>query len=272
MLIGLITMTTLARKFLLPTNTTPRHYEALRAYFVEGASTSEVARRFGYSPGSFKTLCVALRKNPDRAFFLPDRRGAPKDASKIDRNKRIVTLRKQQNLSAHEIARWLTREGDPISETAVQRILKAEGLPKLWRRTAEERRSAVRLQRAAIAGHRALDLSPRKLHTDFGGLFLIAHDLARIGIDQMLHQMPGSRQIPARCAFRALLALKLWGIGRPSHLSADVLDEGLAARGAGSGGVNWGRRTCRVYGADRAGKVDGSVWRFQLTCEVRAAA
>ena len=44
----------------------------------------------------------------------------------------------------------------------------------------------------------------------------------------MLHQMPGSRQIPARCAFRALLALKLWGIGRPSHISADVLDEGLA--------------------------------------------
>ncbi len=34
--------------------------------------------------------------------------------------------------------------------------------------------------------------------------------------------------IPAGCAFRSLLALKLWGIGRPSHVTADTLDEGLA--------------------------------------------
>ena len=34
--------------------------------------------------------------------------------------------------------------------------------------------------------------------------------------------------LPAPCAFRALLALKLWGIGRPSRALAEVFDHGLA--------------------------------------------
>ena len=40
--------------------------------------------------------------------------------------------------------------------------------------------------------------------------------------------MPGSAMIPAGCAVRSLLALKLWGIGRPSQVTAETLDEGLA--------------------------------------------
>ena len=45
--------------FLQPANATQRQYEALRAYFVEGLPSGEVARRFGYSPGSFRVLCHA---------------------------------------------------------------------------------------------------------------------------------------------------------------------------------------------------------------------
>ena len=33
---------------------------------------------------------------------------------------------------------------------------------------------------------------------------------------------------PAGCAFRSLLALKLWGVSRHSHVMAHVFDEGLA--------------------------------------------
>ena len=40
--------------------------------------------------------------------------------------------------------------------------------------------------------------------------------------------MPGSDMIPAGCAFRALLALKLWGIKRPYHVMPDILDAGAA--------------------------------------------
>ena len=69
---------------------------------------------------------------------------------------------------------------------------------------------------------------PRTLGADFGGLFLFAADLARMGIDDLLQDMPGTARIPAGCAVRSLLALKLWGIGRPSQVMAETLDEGLA--------------------------------------------
>ena len=43
--------------FLQPAVPKQRQYEALRAYFVEGRPSHEVARAFGYSPASFRVLC-----------------------------------------------------------------------------------------------------------------------------------------------------------------------------------------------------------------------
>jgi hypothetical protein len=40
-------LTELERAFLEPTDPTHRQYEALRAYFVEGLPSQEVAKRFG---------------------------------------------------------------------------------------------------------------------------------------------------------------------------------------------------------------------------------
>jgi len=58
-----------ARFFLEPSSPTHRQYEALRAYFVEGLSSTEAAARFGYTPGSFRVLCHQFRHNPDPQFF-----------------------------------------------------------------------------------------------------------------------------------------------------------------------------------------------------------
>src|SRR5262249_61116645 len=59
------------RAFLEPQNATHRQYEALRAFFVEGTSSEEAAKRFGYTPGSFRVLCPEFRKNLNRPFFFP---------------------------------------------------------------------------------------------------------------------------------------------------------------------------------------------------------
>ena len=50
-------LTAEARFFLEPEGPLQRQYEAFRAYFVEALPSREVARRFGYSPGSFRVLC-----------------------------------------------------------------------------------------------------------------------------------------------------------------------------------------------------------------------
>ena len=81
-----------------------------------------------------------------------------------------------------------------------------------------------------MADVRELDLSPRQFRTRFGGLFLFLPTLASIPFDALLEQagFPGSEMIPAGHAMRALLALKLFGNARHSHMMSHVFDEGLA--------------------------------------------
>ena len=223
------TLNKLTKAFLEPTNSTHRQYEALRAYFVEGLSSAEAAKRFGYTPGSFRVLCHDFRKNPQREFFQPPAKG-PQAAPKVDRlQDEVIGLRKQ-NLSIYDISRTLENSGKILSPAAISMILKEEGFARLPRRRDEERPTGVRPEKAPIADVHRLDLSPRRFRTRFGGLFLFFPYLARIPFDRLLVDagFPGSKMIPAGHAMRALLALKLFGNARHSHVMSDVLDEGLA--------------------------------------------
>jgi Transposase DDE domain len=222
-------LTDLSRRFTEPANATHRQYEALRAYFVEGLSGVEAARRFGYTPGSFRVLVHQFRRDPHRAFFIPPAKG-PQAAPKADPVRdRIVALRKQ-NLSIYDISRALHGEGHPLSPVAISQVLKAEGFARLPRRADDERPLGSRPTTADIADVRQLDLSPRQLRTRFGGLFLFLPTLASIAFDRIARQagLPGSSMIPAGCILRSLLALKLFGTARHAHVMSVVLDEGLA--------------------------------------------
>jgi hypothetical protein len=222
-------LTDFARYFVHPSNATHRQYEALRAYFVEALPSHQVARRFGYSPGSFRVLCHQFRARPDRPFFVPPAKG-PKTSPKADPvRERVVALRKQ-NLSIYDIRRSLAEKGQALSAPTIAQILKAEGFARLPRRRDDERPDHPRPLAAAPANVRALDLSPRSVRTRFGGLFLFLPWLARIPLDTLLAaaKFPGSDQVPAGCAMRALLALKLYGAARHSHVMSEVFDDGLA--------------------------------------------
>jgi len=222
-------LTNMARFFLGPTNTTHRQYEALRAYFVEDLSSVEVARRFGYSPGSFRVLAHQFRQNPDRPFFLPPQKG-PQVSPKTDRIRdKLVALRKQ-NLSIYDISRVLEESGQKVSAVAVSLILKEEGFARLPRRRDEERIPGPRPEVAEVADVTRLDLSPRRFRTQFGGLYLFIPYLAQIPLERLLEDagFPGTKMIPAAQAVRSLLGLKLFGSARHSHVMSYVLDEGLA--------------------------------------------
>src|SRR6266849_10759067 len=221
-------LTTIAKRFLEPVNAIHRQYEALRAYFVEGLPSHEAAVRFGYTPGSFRILCHHFRQDLSRTFFVESRKG-PRPTPTRDRiHETIVTLRKQ-NLSIYDISTVLTEQGTPRSPVAVSLILKEEGFAKLPRRPDDERPAGPRTTVAAVADVRALDLSPRQIRTQFGGLFLFVPLLAQIPLETILRtaDFPGSQMIPAAHAMRALLGLKLYGSRRHSHVMAEVLDEGL---------------------------------------------
>jgi len=222
-------LTPMAHFFLEPTNASHRQYEALRAYFVEDLPSAEVARRFGYSPGSFRVLAHEFRQRPDRPFFLPPQKG-PQASPKTDRVRdKVVALRKQ-NLSIYDISRVLEGSGQKVSAVAVSLILKEEGFARLPRRRDEERLPGPRPEVAEVADVSRLDLSVRRFRTQFGGLYLFIPYLAQIPLEKLLEEagFPGTKMIPAAQAMRSLLGLKLFGSARHSHVMSYVLDEGLA--------------------------------------------
>lgn len=223
------TITSLARAFLEPSNPTHRQYEALRAYFVDGYSVEEVADRFGYTPGTFRVMCTKFRQDPGREFFLPTRRGPGTAPKKDELTERVVELRKR-NLSIYDIRRELAGEGKKVATSSVHEILKREGFSRLPRRADDERPGVVKPTAGDAADRGRLDLSSRQFRTSAGGLFLFLSMIAPLPFDEMMDDvgLPGSAMVPAGCAMRSLLALKLWGVARTSHVMSHVLDEGLS--------------------------------------------
>jgi len=222
-------LTFLADAFRIPSNPTHRQYEALRAFFVDKVPSAEAALRFGYTPGSFRVLCHEFRKNPQREFFLPQTKKAKSPPPKERLRQKVITLRKQ-NLSVYDIRDALARSGENLSPASISTVLKEDGFARLPRRRDEERPTTTRPDAADVADARNLDLSERTFRTKVGGLFLFLPYLAKIPLDTMLvdAEFPGTKMMPAAHAIRSLLALKLFGSARHSHVMSYVFDEGLA--------------------------------------------
>lgn len=202
-------------------------YEALRAYFLDGRPSQEVARDFGYTPGSFRVLCHAFRRDLDPRFFTSPPPGPREQPKKSKAHDLLIALRKQ-NHSVYEIAAALKERALPLSPTAVREVLRAEGFAALPRRLDEER-SGPPVE--PVADARAFGLTPgTQFTTRVGGLFLFLPDLVRLAVETLAvaAKLPGSQMIPAPHALRAALALKLWSIERKSHVMALVADPGLA--------------------------------------------
>ena len=222
-------ITGLAKIFLQPSSPTHRQYEALRAFFVDRLPARQAAQRFGYTYGSFRVLCHAFRQKPQREFFQKLPKG-PRSAPKRDAVRQRVVAFRKQNYSIYDIHRALEESGPHLSPAAISQILAQEGFARLPRRSDEERPPALRATAAAVADVRQLHLTPRSFRTRFGGLFLFLPFLAQIPLQKLLSELrfPGSRMVPASAALRSLLAMKLYGSARHSHVMSSVFDEGLA--------------------------------------------
>lgn len=220
-----------AQFFLAPETPLQRQYEALRCFFVEGLPSQEVAVRFGYSPGAFRVLCHEFRHDPSKraGFFQAIRRG-PQTAPARDRVRILVVAMRKKNLSVYDIQRELAAAGDSISVNALSILLREEGFARLPRRRDEERPATLKPEAAAVADVRQINLAPRTFRTRVGGLFLFVPLMRDIDLGPVLKQarLPGSKMIPAEQALRSLLALKLIGKERKSHVMDLVFDQGIA--------------------------------------------
>ena len=224
-------LTTEARFFLEPEGARQRQYEALRAYFVDGLPSHDVAQRFAYSPDAFRVLCHQFRHDANkRAGFFQEVRHGPRDAPARDAVRQLAVAMRKRNLSVYDIQRELAADGHTISINALAVLLREEGFARLPRRRDEERRDMLRPEIQAAADVRRLDLEPRSFRTTLGGLFLFIPLMKDIRFQEVLRQadLPSSVMVPAEQAVRSLLALKLVGKERKSHVMDLVCDQGLA--------------------------------------------
>jgi hypothetical protein len=217
--------------FLAAASTQQRQYEALRAFFVEQLPSAEAARRFAYTPGAFRVLCHQFRHDPDlRARLIPGAPPSPAAAPVRDRVRQLAVAMRKRNLSVYDIRRELAAAGHTVSIHTLTLLLREEGFARLPRRGDDERPQIVRAQPAAAADVRTLSLAPRSFRTRAGGLFLFVPLMRDIRLGEVVRQanLPTSAMIPAEHAVRSLLALKLLGKERKSHVMDLVCDEGIA--------------------------------------------
>lgn len=246
-----------AEFFRKPRTATQRQYEALRAYLFDGRSAKKAAERFGYSPTTLYVLARELRAGRLR-FFEPSKPGPKKAPKREAAHDRVVELRKQ-NYSVYDIQEILHAEDCTLSHVLVHQILREEGFAKLPRRRDDERPTVIRPEVAEVADVRQLDWEDfENFETQGSALFVLLPLLVEWGLHRWVRQasLPGSKMIPALQSVLSMLALKLVGTERLSHVMDVCFDPGFAL----FAGINVLPKTTAI-----------STYRYRVTREMTAS-
>src|SRR6266511_2966141 len=223
--------------FASPASVNQRRYEAIRAYLYEGAPLDEAAARFGYSRSSLASLVRDWRAGKLTLFAEPRRPGRKSAPKKAAARARVIRLRRQ-GLSVYEISARLAAEGKPLNRTGVGQILAQEGFGRLLRHPEPEASSspATPGRDTNLPPAKVIDFAafPGRADTRLAGLLLAVPDLLALDLPALARAAgyPGTRVIPAVSWLLSLLALKLTGTRRVSHVD-DLLDDPAAGLFAG---------------------------------------
>jgi transposase len=218
-------------RFTQPTIAAHRRYEALRAYYVEELSAAEIATRFGYTKASVQTLISDYRQTDVGELFQASRPGPKRQPKKDAARERVIELRRARH-GIEEIVAELARAGTPLSRTAVWEILHEEGLSRmptpLQPKPAEP--APARLAAEKVRVLREPDWpTAGSIQTQHAGLFLLIGELVALDLPGLVQAAgwPQTRQLAALRSVLSLLALKLSGRRRRSHVRSVVHDPAL---------------------------------------------
>jgi transposase len=217
-----------------------RRYEALRAYFLDGATYAQAGQRFGYTRWAMINLVREYRAGKLTLFAPPRKPGPPPGSAPAkDRARgRVIELRRD-GLSTYEISARLAIEGTPLNRTSVGEILAEEGFGRLLRHPEPTASTSpathgrdTRLPRTA-----RLDFAswPATIETGKAGLLLLIPDLVELGLPDLVKRAgyPGTPVVPAASWLLSLLALKLTRTRRVSHVDDLLLADPAASLFAG---------------------------------------
>lgn len=206
-----------------------KQYEALRAFYVDHVPGDEVARRYGYTYAAFNSLKQRF-KNGGVEFFMTPPRGPKGPRMDPAARLKIIECRKK-GVSVSQTVEILDTLGMPTSISSVARVLKAEGFPKLPRRT--QLMIGITKDNTIVPQY-AASLKPDGMagwegDCAVGGIFLLAPLLEHFGIPKLIDKalLPASAKITAINYVMSMLALKLIGKERLSQIVDFNFDQGL---------------------------------------------
>lgn len=210
-----------------PTGPNHRRYEALRGYLYEGLTIEAAAARSGYSVATLRSLVRDFRAGKT-GFFLNPRPGPTRAPAKNAAREQILALRRAGH-SATQISEALAATPTPLNRTGVAEVINEAGLGRLPVRKAGESGPPFR-DHPPRAGLLEVTELPARSTTKMAGLLLTLPDLVALDLPGMVAAAgyPGTTVIPALNYLLSLLALKLTGVRRVSHVDDLAADPGAA--------------------------------------------
>lgn len=209
-----------------------RHYEAIRAFYVDQLSERQIADQFGFSESYFRQLLNEAQERLDAGewpFFAVVKPGPKARFTQDNTVQTIVNLRKN-NHSISEIKCILDAKNDKLSLDTIHRILKAEGFAPLPRRSRAERLSTPMPKVLAAPAAQALEWVDEEFTTSKGAcalLFLPLIKKLKIAKSIQSANFPTTASISDLSYLLSFLALKLVNNERLSHDTSWNLDRGL---------------------------------------------
>jgi len=199
--------------FVTPAEPAQRRYEALRSYFVDGASAAEVGARFGYSPASVHQLAAELRAGRTQ-FFLSSKPG-PRGPRKSGRVRDQVLALRAEDRSVTDIAERVSMDSTPVSAQSVWAILHAAGIERLGRSHAGPSPRLDPLKAAPIGDWPAGAV----YDCDHAGLYVLLPALVELGIDKLISaaRYPGTKVLSPFHSLASLLLVKCSRTGRAAN-------------------------------------------------------
>ncbi len=214
----------------------PRHkqYEALRAYYLDGLSVAEAARKFGYTINTFYSLVRDFKediagKDFEEPFFIFRQAGRKPLDTTGQINRIIVALRKKY-LSVPEIKSVLDAQEYQVSEKYVYNVIEKEGFARLPRRSREIKAQATSAISLKAPPAKQLDFHPETFsaHNSLGALCLLPY-IQQYGIDKLIEESdyPETSTINRLSSILSFMGLKLSNVRRYTADDVWCMDRGL---------------------------------------------
>jgi len=208
-----------------------KRYDALRAFYVDKRTASEVAASSGYTTGSVYALTNEfrdyLKEDHKEDFFFKDVTLGRKSSQNDELKELIINLRKK-NHSIEEIITIANSKSYQTSYHAVYEVLDKEGFSRLPRRKANEKKQ---LEHPTIKAPVAEKLKneAEKFHSSNTGLLIFLPIIYKYGIHSLIERSsyPFTKTINRLSSILCFLALKLSGVKRYSADDMWCMDRGM---------------------------------------------